>query len=198
MTSSASRVQALVTFTAFVTAGFVAAVVWWAVVDLPSYTRTAESGAMSAVELSGMVAIDAWFALIGSVAAVTLGALLTVWSARRPKANVALVTLAATLGGLVMLLVGRLLGPGDLDARLAVADEGDLVEVPLQPVTSGFDLAGLDLSAIVLVWPVVALAGVALVLLFGRDPGGAHHDSGSDEPGRLAAAHRTENLQGES
>ena len=42
MTSSASRVQALVTFTAFVTAGFVAAVVWWAVVDLPSYTRTAE------------------------------------------------------------------------------------------------------------------------------------------------------------
>lgn len=150
--------------------GVLGAVVWWWLVDLPTYTRAADSGSMDAVELSRSVGIDAWFAVTAGVLGFLLGAGLLLRAVRAPRAAVFVGLGAATLAGLVMVGVGRLLGPGDLDARLAAASPGDRVPVPLVPNSDTLDVLGLPLPLIVLVWPVAALAGAVLVLVLAPPP----------------------------
>lgn len=160
----------LVTVGLFAVAGLVAATVWHLVVDLPSYTRLADNGSMEALELSGAVAIDAWFAVIGGALALLLGSVLAVRALGRPRSLVLTLPVAALVGGLTMLATGRALGPGDLEPRLASAEVGELVPVPLVPTSGAVDLLGVPVHTIVLVWPIAALVGAALVLMLSPLP----------------------------
>jgi hypothetical protein len=69
-----------------------------------------------------------------------------------------------------MLATGRALGPGDLEPRLASAEVGELVPVPLVPTSGAVDLLGVPVHTIVLVWPIAALVGAALVLMLSPLP----------------------------
>ena len=154
----------------FLLAGVVGAVLWQQIVDLPTYTRTADNGSMEALELSRSVAIDAWYAVIAAVLAIVLGAVMTVRASRSPRLNVLALVLGPSAAGLLMLAVGHWLGPGDVEARLAAASEGDRVPAELIPNSGAVDLLGVGVHTIFLVWPIAALAGAALVLVLGPPP----------------------------
>jgi hypothetical protein len=65
----------------------------------------------------------------------------------------------ATVSALTCWLVGYLLGPGDFAARLAAAQPGDLVSIPLT----------LRAYASLLTWPFFAVIPVLLGSSLGRD-----------------------------
>lgn len=154
----------------FLLAGVVGAVIWQQIVDVPTYTRMADNGSMEALELSRSVAIDGWYAVIAVVLAIVLGAVLTVRASGSPRLNVLALLLGSSAAGLLMLAVGHWLGPGDVEARLAAATEGDRVPAELVPNSGAVDLLGVDVHTIFLVWPIAALVGAALVLVFGPPP----------------------------
>lgn len=165
------RLQVGTTVLLFVIAGLVGGVVWRLLVTLPTYTRTVDNGAMDAVQLSAGVAIDGWYAVIAAVVGFLLATGLTLWTARSARLNVLLVVLGGAMAGLVMLEVGRLLSPGDLEGRLAAAKVGESVAVPLVPNADTISVLGLSVPVIFMIWPLAALAGVAVTLLCGRAPG---------------------------
>ena len=161
LTSAASRSRsgpALIGGVAFLLAGVLGAVIWRLVVDLPTYVRTADNGNMDAVELSTSVAIDGWYVVIGAVLATLLGIGLMTWLSRRPRTVVLVAAVGGLAAGWLMSWLGELLGPGPVEPRLSAARIGEHVAVQLVPNT----------PALFLVWPLAGLAGVLLVLLFGR------------------------------
>lgn len=168
-TGSSGRVV-LTALLVLVIAGVLGGIGWYLAVDLPSYTRTADSGAMEALQLSHAVSIDGWFAVIGAGLALLLGAGLAGWAGAHPRSTVLGVALGGLAGGLAMLTTGRLLGPGPLEPRLAAAPEGELVPVQLVPGSGTVDVIGWSVHAIVLVWPIAALVGVVLVFLLSPAP----------------------------
>lgn len=162
--------QVGVTLLALLLAGAAGGVLWHQLVDLPVYTRTADNGTMDALELSGSVAIDAWYAVVAATLALLVGAGCTLWAGRSPRLNVVALFLGGGAAGLLMLGVGRWLGPGDLEARLADAAVGDKVPVELVPNSTLTDVLGLQVPVIFLVWPIAALAGAVVVLLLAPAP----------------------------
>lgn len=163
------------TVAVFVLAGVAGGILWHQLVDLPAYTRTADNGSMQALELSRSISIDAWYAVIACALAVVLGAAATLRASESPRLNVLVLVLAPAVAGLLMLAVGRWLGPGDVEARLAAASEGDRVPVQLVPNAGTVDLLVAQVHVIFVVWPIAALIGAALVLVLRpppRDVGG--------------------------
>lgn len=140
--------------------GALAGVVWWAVVDLPTYLVGEDGGASTSERgLTEFFGGDAWFCAIG----VVVGSLLGVLGWRRfrnlgwPSVPVvALVTLAAAA---VCWFVGFRLGPGEFNPRLAAANPGDLVPIELT----------LRARASLLIWPFVAVIPVLLGSSLGPD-----------------------------
>ncbi len=66
----------------FAVAGAVAGVVWWQVASPAYYTRTSDNAIMLQVELGQRVQGDGWFVVIGLVAALIGGVVLTHWRNR--------------------------------------------------------------------------------------------------------------------
>ena len=143
-----------------VAAGFAAGVVWWAVVDLPTYRVNSDGGAATTERgLSEFISGDAWFVVIGLVVGVGLG--LAGWRWLRPLgwSLVLVVGCAAVVAELVCWLVGYRLGPGEFAPRLAAAKPGDLVSIELT----------LRARASLLTWPFFAVIPVLLGSSLGRD-----------------------------
>jgi hypothetical protein len=152
---------ALLRFLAFALGlGAVVGVLWWQVVDLPAYLVGPDGGASTSERgLTGFVAGDAWFTLLGALAGLLLG-----WLGWAKLKNlgwplVLVVVLAAVAAALVCWLVGYLLGPGNFNARLAQARPGDEVLIQLT----------IRARASLLVWPFVAIIPVLLGSSLGRD-----------------------------
>jgi hypothetical protein len=143
-----------------VATGAAAGVIWWAVVDLPTYRVHSDGGAATTERgLSEFISGDAWFVVIGLVLGVGLGLAGWRWLRRLGWSLVLVVGCAAVLAELVCWLVGYRLGPGEFAPRLAAAKPGDLVPIELT----------LRARASLLTWPFFAVIPILLGSSLGRD-----------------------------
>ena len=109
----------------------------------PAYELNSNGGAATSERgLSEFIAGDAWFCAIGLVVGLLIGVAAWRWLRDLGWSVVLVVLVCATASALTCWLVGYRLGPGDFSARLAAAQPGDLVPIPL---TSG--------PASLLTWP---------------------------------------------
>jgi hypothetical protein len=140
--------------------GAAAGVLWWLLVKPPAYQLNS-GGAASTSErsLTHFIAGDAWFCAIGLVVGVLLGLAAWRWLRDLGWPLVLVVLVWATASALTCWLVGYLLGPGDFSARLAAAQPGDLVSIPLT----------LRARASLLTWPFFAIIPILLGSSLGRD-----------------------------
>lgn len=134
--------------------GVVCGVLWWLVVDPPSFTKVPTGGSMGEVEILRQFDRDGWYAVIAGAAGILGGIALTWWRARDFVLTTLLLTVGALLAAAAMAGTGRLLGPGNPDAALAAAARGDQVPLSLE-VTA---------STTYLVWPIAMLVGALTVL----------------------------------
>lgn len=140
--------------------GAAAGVVWWLVVEPPAYELNTVGGASTSERgLTEFIAGDAWFCAIGVVAGLLIGLGAWRWLHDLGWSVVLVVLVCATVSALVCWLVGYRLGPGDFSARLAAAQPGDLVPIPLT----------LRARASLLTWPFFATLPVLLGSSLGRD-----------------------------
>lgn len=152
---SGGLVDAALVLGTFAALGILGAFVWKAVVQLPSFVRTANGGAMGQIQLARIVGIDGWFFTVGAVAGLVAGMALMLARPRRPVLVVVLLTAGGALASWLMLRVGLALGPPDPGGVLAHAAVGTRAPVQLEPHASGVEY----------VWPGAALLGAVLVLL---------------------------------
>ena len=138
----------------FAVAGVVAGFVWWQVATPASYTRTSDNAVMLQVELGQRVQGDGWFVVIGLVAALLGGVVLTHWRNRRPL-FVVLVGYAASLaGGFLALALGRMLGHQDVAALVKSAAVGSRFPDSLNVIS----------PLVVVAWPIGFLIGSVVVI----------------------------------
>lgn len=137
-----------------------AGVIWWQVVDLPSYSVGPNGGASTSERgLTEFFAGDAWFCVIGLVVGLVIGILgWRLFAAVGWPVAVGVVALAL-VAGLICSAVGYALGPGPFVPRLATARPGDLVPIELT----------VRASAAFVVWPFAAVVPVLLGASLGRD-----------------------------
>lgn len=140
--------------------GAAAGVVWWLVVKPPAYELNSNGGATTTERgLSQFIAADAWFCIIGLMVGLLIGIAAWRWLRTLGWSVVLVVLVCATAAALMCWLVGYRLGPGDFEARLAAAQPGQLVPIPLT----------LRARASLLTWPFFAIIPVLLGSSLGRD-----------------------------
>ena len=140
--------------------GAAAGVLWWLLVTPPAYEVNSNGGATTSERgLTEFIAADAWFCAVGLVAGLLIGLAAWRWLRTLGWTIVLVVLLCATAAALTCWLAGYRLGPGDFSARLAAAQPGDLVPIPLT----------LRARASLLVWPFFAIIPVLLGSSLGRD-----------------------------
>ena len=144
-----------VTLVWFAVAGLLGAVAWWQLTPLPEATRTAQGTALTAVELTGEVAVDGWYVLVALVGGLLSALVLMAWRRRDPVVMVVLVTAGALLAAVIVSRLGQVLGPADPEQVLSGRAEG--AQAPVQLV--------LHATGAFWVWPLAAAFG-ALVHLF--------------------------------
>ena len=147
--------------------GAAAGVVWWLVVQPPAYELNSNGGATTSERgLTQFIAGDAWFCAIGLVVGLLIGLAAWRWLLSVGWPVVLVVLSCAVASALTCWLVGYQLGPGEFSARLAAAQPGELVPIPLT----------LRARASLLTWPFFAIIPVLLGSSLGRD---------EEEPRRL-------------
>jgi hypothetical protein len=140
--------------------GAAAGVVWWLVVKPPAYELNSNGGATTSERgLTQFIAADAWFCAIGFVAGLLIGIAAWRWFRALGWSVVLVALFCAMAAAMTCWLVGYRLGPGDFSARLAAAQPGDLVPIPLT----------LRARASLLTWPFFAVIPVLLGSSLGRD-----------------------------
>jgi hypothetical protein len=140
--------------------GAAAGVLWWFLVTPPAYEVNSNGGATTSERgLTEFIAADAWFCAIGLVAGLLIGLAAWRWLRALGWTIVLVVLLCAIASALTCWLVGYRLGPGDFSARLAAAQPGELVPIPLT----------LRARASLLGWPFFAIIPVLLGSSLGRD-----------------------------
>jgi hypothetical protein len=155
--------------------GAAAGVVWWLVVKPPGYELSSGGSATTSERgLSEFISGDAWFCAIGLVVGLLLGIAAWRWLRDLGWTIVLVVLVCATAAALTCWLVGYRLGPGDFSARLAAAQPGEVVPIPLT----------LRARASLLTWPFFAIIPVLLGSSLGRD---------EDEPRPLLRRRRSSN-----
>ena len=112
--------------------------VWWRVVDLPSYSVGPNGGASTSERgLTEFFAGDAWFCVIGLVVGLVIGILgWRLFAAVGWPVAVGMVVLGL-LAALICWAVGYALGPGPFAPRLAAAQPGDLMPIELTVRATG-------------------------------------------------------------
>ena len=143
----------------FLVLGVLGGLLWWALVSPAEFTKFTSGGEMAENELSKQFGADGWFVVIGFLAGLVAGLVLTAWRTRDPLLTSLLLVVGAVVAASAMTLVGGWLGPGDTDQALRAAAVGGRVPEPLD----------VDTITVYLGWPIGALAG-ALFVLLGRAP----------------------------
>jgi len=154
--------------------GVVCGVLWWMLVDPPTYTKVRQGGSMSELQLGQRFDGDGWYAVIAVVSGLFTGAVLTWWRSRDFVVTTMLLLVGAAVAALVMAVTGRLLGPGDPDVALAAADLGEGVPEQLN----------VTVATTYLVWPIAVLVG-ALMVLWSQPRGEPRGEPGA-EPDEVA------------
>lgn len=144
------------TLLVFAVLGVAGGFLWHHLVTLPTFTRTPQGGSMDQIQLAGMIGIDGWFFVIGGVGGLLAGIALMLRRGAVPVLVVLLLLVGGALASYLMLKVGLHLGPGDPASALTTAKDGATVPVQLRPQAHGVEFA----------WPLGALVGALLVLLF--------------------------------
>jgi hypothetical protein len=140
--------------------GAAAGVIWWLAVDPPAYELNSNGGASTSERsLTEFIAGDAWFCAIGLVVGMLIGLAAWRWLRGIGWSVVLVVLVCALASALTCWLVGYRLGPGDFSTRLAAAQPGQLVPIPLT----------LRARASLLTWPFFAIIPVLLGSSLGRD-----------------------------
>jgi hypothetical protein len=140
--------------------GAAAGVLWWLVVNPPAYELNSNGGAATSERgLTEFISGDAWFCAIGLVVGLLIGLAAWRWLRSIGWTVVLVVLVCAVAAALTCWLVGYRLGPGDFSARLAAAQPGQLVPIPLT----------LRARASLLTWPFFAVIPVLLGSSLGRD-----------------------------
>ncbi|WP_425308871.1 hypothetical protein AADG42_08955 [Ammonicoccus fulvus] len=144
-----------------VAVGALAGAVWALVVPLTLY-RVQDDGRATTTErgLAGYIAGDAWFVVIGVVLGVAIGLWCWRWFGGLGWPAAVIAVLASTATGLVCWWVGWMIGPGPIEARLALAEAGQ--ELPIELTVRG--------HAAVLAWPFAALLVLMLISAVSPDP----------------------------
>lgn len=135
--------------------GVVGALVWDALVDLPSYQRTAQGAVLDQVQLAGLIGIDGWFVAVGGVAGLVAGGALMYFRPGDPLLTVVWLAAGGALAAWLMVEVGLLVGPADPGSVLSSLKPGEHAAVQLHPHATGVEF----------IWPIAALLGGLLVLL---------------------------------
>ncbi len=143
------------------TVGAVAGAVWAMLVPLSLY-QVREDGRATTTErgLAGYIAGDAWFVAIGVVLGLVIGWWCWRWFGGLGWPAAVLAVLASTGTGLMCWWVGWMIGPGPIDARLALAQPGQ--QLPIELTVRG--------PAAVLAWPFAALLVLMLISAVSPDP----------------------------
>jgi hypothetical protein len=140
--------------------GAAAGVLWWLVVNPPAYELNSNGGASTSERgLTEFISGDAWFCAIGLVVGLLIGLAAWRWLRSIGWTVVLVVLVCAVAAALTCWLVGYRLGPGDFSTRLAAAQPGQLVPIPLT----------LRARASLLTWPFFAIIPVLLGSSLGRD-----------------------------
>lgn len=143
----------------FAVAGVAAGAIWWKVVTPAYFVRTSDNAVMLQGELGQRVQADGWFVVIGFVAALVGGLVLTRWRGRSPLL-VMLVGYAASIGaGILALKVGTRLGHQDVSALAHAAKVGAHIPDSLAVIS----------HLVVIAWPIGFLAS-SLLILWGTNP----------------------------
>ena len=158
-TSGGARQDVLVVVGVFLALGVLCGLLWSVLVSPAEFTKLASGGAMGENELGKQFGADGWFVVIGFLAALGAGLVLTVWRSRDPLLTSLLLVVGAALAAAVMALVGHWAGPGDPGQALRAAEVGAQVPESLD----------VDSFSIYLSWPFGALVG-ALFVLLGTNP----------------------------
>ena len=143
----------------FLALGVLCGLLWSVLVSPAEFTKLASGGAMGENELGKQFGADGWFVVIGFLAALGAGLVLTVWRSRDPLLTSLLLVVGAAVAAAVMALVGHWAGPGDPGQALRAAEVG--AQVP--------ECLDVDSFSIYLSWPFGALVG-ALFVLLGTNP----------------------------
>lgn len=141
--------------------GALSGLAWFALVDLPGYV-VAPDGSASTSErgLAKIIAIDAWFVLLGLISATGLGLLAWRWFRTIGWQVVLVAVVGALAASLCCLGVGYGLGPNDFTERLAAAEPGQFVPVQLS-IRSRISLA---------VWPFAATIPILMAAALSAEP----------------------------
>jgi hypothetical protein len=137
-----------------VVVGAVCGVLWWLAVDPAQFTKTRDGGTMGELDLAKRFNGDGWYSVIAIVAGFVSGVLLTWWRSRDFRLTTVLVVIGSALAAAVMALVGHVLGPGDPEEALQLAERGQTIPVELEVMA----------AATYLTWPIAVLAGALMVL----------------------------------
>jgi hypothetical protein len=154
-TSGGARQDVLVVVGVFLTLGVLGGLLWPVLVSPAEFTKLASGGAMGENELGKQFGADGWFVVIGFLAALAAGLVLTAWRSRDPLLTSLLLVVGAAAAAAVMAQVGHWAGPGDPAQALRVAEVGAKVPESLD----------VDSFSIYLAWPFGALVGALFVLL---------------------------------
>ncbi|WP_432557826.1 hypothetical protein [Granulicoccus sp. GXG6511] len=144
-----------------VVTGCLAGVLWFWIVPLTTYAVD-EAGNATVTErgLAGIVAADAWFALLGVVLGVICGLVVWSWFSGLGWPCVFLAIVGSLVMALLCWLVGSQLGPGPFNERLAAATPGQTLPIELT----------LRAPAALLIWPFAAVLVLMLISALVPDP----------------------------
>jgi len=139
--------------------GVVCGFLWSQLAEPDQLIRFKEGVGQDELQLSRVFGVDGWYAVIAAVAAFLAGLVFGFWRTRDLLATLVLLLVGCAVAAAVMWGVGHVLGPDDPSTLLQHADVGDTADAPLDRPA----------WAVFLAWPVPALAGILVPLLFGRD-----------------------------
>ena len=170
----------LIALVLFAVLGLLGAFVWDRVTDLPTFTRTAQSAQMDQLRLSGLFAIDGWFAIIAVVLAVLGGFGLLLWRSREPVWIVVVGLVGSAVAAWVMRDVGKWIGPPKPEDVLGHAPVGTQAPVQLTLADhhflwsiGGHHLVSFHAPTVAIAWPLGAVLGMLSVLLFSSGTSGS-------------------------
>jgi hypothetical protein len=168
-------IDLVVAAVAFAVLGVIGALVWHQVVDLPHYTRTAQGAEMDGLGLEELFGINGWYCLIGAVLGLLGGAALLLWRHREPVWILLVSAASSLLAALIMLDLGRALGPQDPKDALSTAKAGATAPVQLmvQAVPTDKLMKYWLHNPYTYAWLGGTVLGATLVLLF-VSPRGKH------------------------
>lgn len=140
--------------------GAFGALMWHASVPIPAWVIQPDGRAVLAQQDAlSLFAMDAHFSVIGITSGLVLGILAWVWTRGAGWVSAVVAATSGLVAALTCLTVAGLMGPGELEPRLAAANPGDEVAVAFT----------LHSPSAVAVWPFGTLIVPLIGSAFARD-----------------------------